>query len=293
MTNRDLTKRKAQRIFSAFIVHGILLILAALYLAPLGIMFLTSLKSLPEIRDGSLFAWPQNPGFAAWSDAWSSVCIGIECRGIRVGFWNSVRILVPSVALSLFFGALTAYAITFWRVRFKGLFMAGLMLGAFIPYQVYVYPLIKGLAFFNLYGTLAGIILIHIVFGLPLTVLLYSNFFKAIPPELIRAARIDGAGFLRLFVEIILPMSLPVSAIAGIMQVTGIWNDYMLGLTFAGRENLPMTVQLANVISTTNGDRPYNIHMAATILTALVPLAVYFLSDRLFVRAIAAGAVKG
>ena len=123
--------------------------------------------------------------------------------------------------------------------------------------------------------------------------LLFRNFFAALPIELFKAARVDGAGFVRMFTAIMLPMSLPILIVAVILQVTGIWNDFLLGLVFAGRDNLPMTVQLNNIVNSTQGERAYNVEMAATMLTALVPLLVYFFSGRWFVRGIAAGAVKG
>jgi glucose/mannose transport system permease protein len=134
---------------------------------------------------------------------------------------------------------------------------------------------------------------VHLVFGMPVLTLLFRNYYASLPHELFQAARIDGGGFWRIFWHVMLPASVPMLVVAAIMQVTGVWNDYILGLVFAGRDNLPMTVQLNNVINTTTGTRLYNVNMAATILTALVPLAIYFLSGRWFVRGIAAGAVKG
>jgi glucose/mannose transport system permease protein len=145
----------------------------------------------------------------------------------------------------------------------------------------------------GLFGSLPGIVLVHVVFGMPVMTLLFRNYYRSLPAELISAARIDGGGFTSIFLRVVLPMSLPMIVVAGILQVTGVWNDYILGLVFAGRENLPMTVQLNNVINTTTGVRLYDVNMAATILTSLVPLAVYFLSGRWFVRGIAAGALKG
>jgi glucose/mannose transport system permease protein len=123
--------------------------------------------------------------------------------------------------------------------------------------------------------------------------LIFRNHFAGLPLELFKAARVDGAGFWRIFGSIMLPMALPIIMVAMILQVTGIWNDFILGLVFAGRENMPMTVQLNNVVNSTQGEREYNVDMAATLLTAMVPLVVYFVSGRWFVRGIAAGAVKG
>jgi glucose/mannose transport system permease protein len=158
---------------------------------------------------------------------------------------------------------------------------------------VFLYPLVRGFATFGLYNSLGGIVLVHVLFGLPLVTLLFRNYFVTIPEELFKASRLDGAGFWRIFGEIMLPMSIPMLVVAAMMQFTGIWNDFLLGLVFAGRDNLPMTVQLNNIVNTTTGERLYNVNMAATILTALVPLAIYFVSGRWFVRGIAAGAVKG
>jgi glucose/mannose transport system permease protein len=167
------------------------------------------------------------------------------------------------------------------------------MLGAFVPLQVMMYPLVRMLASASLFSSLPGIVLVHTVFGMPVMTLLFRNYYASIPIELFKAARVDGGSFMRIFVELMLPMSVPIIIVAVIMQVTGIWNDYILGLVFAGRENLPMTVQLNNVINTTTGERLYNVNMAATILTSLVPLTIYLFSGRWFVRGIASGSVKG
>jgi glucose/mannose transport system permease protein len=167
------------------------------------------------------------------------------------------------------------------------------MMGAFIPVQVMMFPLVRILASVGLFGSLPGIVVIHVIFSMPVMTLLFRNYYLSIPQELFKAARIDGGGFFRIFVQLMLPMSTPIIIVAAIMQITGVWNDYILGLVFAGRDNLPMTVQLNNVINTTTGTRLYNVNMAATILTSMVPLVVYFISGRWFVRGIAAGAVKG
>jgi glucose/mannose transport system permease protein len=204
-----------------------------------------------------------------------------------------VKITVPAVAISVFIGAINGYALSFWRPTAGRLMFGMLMAGALVPYQIFLYPLVRALAAMGFYNTLGGIILVHVLFGLPLVTLLFRNYFVTIPEELFKAARVDGAGFWRIFLEIMLPMAVPMIVVAAMFQFTGIWNDFLLGLVFAGRDNLPMTVQLNNIVNTTMGERNYNVNMAATILTAIVPLAIYFLSGRWFVRGIAAGAVKG
>jgi glucose/mannose transport system permease protein len=274
-------------------IYAFLVMSALFFLLPLWIMLMTSLKPIEEIRLGNIVAMPSQATYEPWLKAWASACTGLNCEGIRVGFWNSVRILLPSVPLSILVGAVTGYALSFWRVKGANIIFAILLIGAFIPYQVFLYPLVRLFALTGIYNSLLCIVIVHIVFGLPLMTLLFRNFYSGLPIELFKAARVDGGGFWSIFFQIILPMSTPVLIVAAILQVTGIWNDFIFGLTFAGRENLPMTVQLNNVVASTQGERVYNVDMAATILTALVPLFVYFISGRWFVRGITAGGVKG
>lgn len=274
-------------------VYAFLVISALFFLLPFWIMLMTSLKPMTEIRLGNIVAFPDAATYEPWIKAWAEACTGLECDGISVGFWNSIQILLPSVFLSILIGAITGYALSFWRVKGANAIFAALLLGAFIPYQVFLYPLVRLFAFSGIYNSLLCIVVVHTIFGLPLMTLLFRNFYAGIPTELFRAARVDGGGFWTIFFQIMIPMSTPILIVAAILQVTGIWNDFILGLTFAGRENLPMTVQLNNIVASTQGERAYNVDMAATILTALVPLFVYFISGRWFVRGIAAGGVKG
>lgn len=274
-------------------VYAFLATAALFFLLPLWIMVMTSLKPMDEIRLGNILALPAAMTFEAWSKAWSSACTGLECNGISVGFWNSVRILVPSVIFSIVAGAINGYALSFWRVKGANVMFGILLLGAFIPYQVFLYPLVRIFSMTGIYNSLTCIVLVHVIFGLPTMTLLFRNYYAGLPIELFKAARIDGGGFWTIFFRVILPMSTPILVVATILQTTGIWNDFIFGLTFAGRENLPMTVQLNNIVHSTQGERAYNVDMAATMLAALIPLVVYFVSGRWFVRGIAAGAVKG
>ena len=271
---------------------ALLLSAALFFLLPLYVMGLTSLKTMDDIRSGSLFAFPAHASLAAWRAAWSTACTGVACEGVSAGFWNSVQIVLPSTLIAIALGALNGYALSCWRPRGAGALFGVLMVGAFLPVQVMMFPLVRMLAPFHLVGSLAGIVLVHVIFSMPVMTLIFRNYYSSLPRELFLAARLDGAGFLRIFLRLMLPMSLPMLAVAAIMQATGVWNDYLLGLVFAGREHLPMTVQLNNLVNTTTGTREYSVDMAATLLTALVPLLVYAFAGRWFVRGIAAGAVK-
>ena len=285
-------KRKSAAVWARIGVYAFLIFAAAFFLLPLYVMLTTSFKSMDEIRLGQIFALPSSITFDAWRAAWSEACTGVSCEGVRGGFWNSVTIAVPSVVLPILLGAINGYALSWWKPKGSQWLFGVLMMGAFIPIQVMIYPLVKLEAAIGIYSSLPGIVVVHLVFAMPIMTLLFRNYYAGLPAELFKAARVDGGGFWRIFIQLVLPMSTPMLIVAAIMQITGVWNDYILGLTFAGRENLPMTVQLNNVINTTTGERLYNLNMAATILTSAVPLLVYLISGRWFVRGIAAGAVK-
>ncbi len=275
------------------IIYGTLFVVAVYYLIPLYVMVVTSLKGMPEIRLGNIFSPPLEITFEPWVKAWSTACTGLNCDGLSRGFWNSVMITVPSVVLSIAIASVNGYALANWRFKGADIFFTILIVGAFIPYQVMIYPIVIILREIGLYGTLWGLIIVHSIFGMPILTLLFRNYFASVPEELFKAARVDGAGFWRIYFRIMLPMSLPIFVVAIILQVTGIWNDFLFGVVYTRPDTYPMTVQLNNIVNSVQGVKEYNVNMAATILTGLVPLIVYFASGKLFVRGIAAGAVKG
>ena len=293
-TAASRSRPKRRRFTAARIgVYAFLCVAAAFFLLPLYVMLVTSLKTMDEVRSSSIFALPWRPTFDAWVQAWSSACTGLECRGVSVGFWNSLLIVVPSVVVSIAVGAVNGYALSLWRPRYGNVLFAILMIGVFVPAQVVLVPLVRMLAGVGLFGSLPALIVVHTIFGMPIMTLLFRNYYASLPDELFKAARIDGGGFWRIFWSVMLPLSTPMLVVAAIMQVTGVWNDYLLGLIFGGSGMVPMTVQLNNIVNSTFGEKAYNVNMAATLLTSAVPLLVYVLSGRWFVRGIASGAVKG
>uniref|UniRef100_UPI003899D308 carbohydrate ABC transporter permease n=1 Tax=Thiothrix eikelboomii TaxID=92487 RepID=UPI003899D308 len=274
-------------------IYGTLLVAAIYYLLPLYVMVVTSLKGMPEIRMGNVFGPPMEITFQPWVKAWSEACTGINCDGLSRGFWNSVQILIPSVTISIAVAAVNGYALANWRFKGAEVFFTILIIGAFIPYQIMIYPIVIILRELGLYGGLWGLVMVHTIFGMPILTLLFRNYFASIPEELFKAARVDGAGFWGIFFKIMLPMALPIIVVAIILQVTGIWNDFLFGVIYTKPDLYPMTVQLNNIVNSVQGVKEYNVNMAATLLTGLVPLVIYFFSGKLFVRGIAAGAVKG
>ena len=275
------------------ILYGVLIVAAVYYLIPLYVMVVTSLKGMPEIRLGNIFSPPMEITFEPWVKAWATACTGLNCDGLSRGFWNSVRITVPSVFLSIAIASVNGYALANWRFKGAETFFVILIFGAFIPYQVMLYPIVILLREIGLYGTLTGLVMVHSIFGMPILTLLFRNYFASLPEELFKAARVDGAGFWGIYFRIMLPMSLPIFVVAVILQVTGIWNDFLFGVVYTRPDTYPMTVQLNNIVNSTQGVKEYNVNMAATLITGLVPLVIYFISGKLFVRGIAAGAVKG
>ena len=286
---------RPQRMLSRgnIMLYGTLFVLAVYYLIPLWVMVVTSLKGMPEIRVGNIFAPPVEVTFEPWVKAWSEACTGLNCDGLSRGFWNSIIILVPSVLASVAIASLSGYVFSKWRFRGSELFFGALLVGAFIPHQVMLFPMVIFLREIGLYGSLAGLVLVHTIFGLPINTLLFRNYFASLPDEIFKAARVDGAGFWTIYLRILMPMALPIAVVSMILQTTGIWNDFLFGVVFTTPTNYPMTVQLNNIVNSVQGVKEYNVNMAATILTGLVPLAVYFFSGKLFVRGVAAGAVKG
>jgi glucose/mannose transport system permease protein len=286
-------------------LYSTLFVASVYYLLPLYVMIVTSLKGMPEIRLGNVFALPVEITFEPWVKAWSQACTGINCEGLSRGFWNSVRIMVPSVIISIIIASVNGYALANWKFKGSEVFFTILIFGAFIPYQVMIYPIVILLreagdviaaatgTNFRLMGTLGGLVIVHSIFGMPILTLLFRNYFASVPEELFKAARVDGAGFWRIYFQVMLPMSLPIFVVAIILQVTGIWNDFLFGVIYTKPEIYPMTVQLNNIVNSVQGVKEYNVNMAATLLTGLVPLVIYFVSGKLFVRGIAAGAVKG
>ncbi|MBF8222465.1 carbohydrate ABC transporter permease [Halomonas sp. 328] len=270
------------------------LILAALfYLLPLVVMLLTSIKPLEEIRAGSLLALPLAPTLEPWAKAWGEACTGMRCEGIGGYFWNSFAIVIPAVLISTLIGALNGYALTQWRFKGSELLFALMLFGCFIPFQVVLLPMAQTLGWLGLASSRAGLILVHVVFGIAFTTLFFRNFYVAVPRELVAAAKLDGAGFFRIFWRILLPVSAPILVVSVIWQFTQIWNDFLFGVAFSGHDTQPVTVALNNLVNTSTGVKEYNVDMAAAMIAALPTLVVYVLAGKYFVRGLTAGSVKG
>jgi glucose/mannose transport system permease protein len=275
------------------IIYLILLFFAFLYLAPLYVMFTTSLKDIEEIRSGNLMALPLDPTFYAWKKAWSSACTGSECKGLAPYFWNSVRIVFPAVIISTIVGAFNGYSLAKWKFKGSEFLFGALLFGCFIPFQVILLPMAKLLGMLGLANTVTGLVLVHVIYGVAFTTLFFRNYYVGIPTELVQAAKLDGAGFFAIFRHIFIPLSTPIFVVTIIWQFTQILNDFLFGLVYSGSGTQPITVALNNLVNTSVGGKEYNVDMAAAIIAALPTLAVYVIAGKYFVRGLTAGAVKG
>ncbi|MGW9229599.1 carbohydrate ABC transporter permease [Pseudorhizobium sp. NPDC055634] len=275
------------------VIYTLLLLLAAVYLLPLYVMLTTSFKSLAEIRAGDMLALPADPSWAAWTKAWGEACIGVTCEGIKGYFWNSIKMVVPAVAISTVLGALNGYVLTKWRFPGHKLVFGLMLFACFIPFQAVLIPMARVLGTLGLANSTAGLVFVHVVYGLGFTTLFFRNYYEAFPDELIRAAMIDGAGFFKIFWRILLPNSGPIIVVTVIYQFTNIWNDFLFGVSFSSGSESPMTVALNNLVSSSTGVKEYNVDMAAAVFAALPTLLVYVVAGRYFVRGLMAGAVKG
>jgi glucose/mannose transport system permease protein len=275
------------------LVYLALLLAALFFLTPLYVMLVTSLKDAEQIRAGNLLALPTSINLESWGLAWSSACTGVDCNGLKPFFMNSVYMAVPAVVLSTAWGALNGYVLSMWRFRGSELLFGFLLFGVFMPFQVVLLPMSQVLGFFGLASSITGLVLVHVLAGMAGTTLFFRNYYLSIPRELVNAARMDGAGFWRIFWRIILPMSTPILMVTLIWQFTNIWNDFLFGVAFSGSDSKPITVGLNNLANTSSSVKAYNVDMAAALIAGLPTMIIYVLAGQYFVRGLTAGAVKG
>lgn len=282
-----------QRFITRTIIYSVLLLVTLLYILPLVVVLLTSVRTLDDIYSGSLIAFPSTIVFDAWQKVWSTGCVGGNCKGISPYFMNSVKLVIPATIISTAIGAINGYALTKWRFRGSEFLFAFVLMGVFIPGQLMLLPWAWVLGKLNLSNTTSGLVLIHVVLGLGFVTLFCRNYFMNIPDELIKAARIDGAGFWTIFRRIVLPLSPPILIVVVIWQFTHIWNEFLFATTFTSGYNKPITPALMALTAPSTDIREYNVESAAVVIAALPTLIIYFGAGRFFMRGLTAGSIKG
>lgn len=285
--------RSSAAIVGRVIIYTLLTITAVYFLIPFFVMVITSVKTLEDIRAGNLISLPKKITLDAWVKAWDSACTGLNCEGVKGYFLNSVQMVIPSVLISTFLGAINGYVFSKWRFKGSEIIFTFLLIGCFIPFQIILLPMSIMLGKLGIAQSVVGLVFVHVVYGVAFTSLFFRNYYVTIPDEIIKAAKIDGSGFFRIFWKIILPVSAPIFVVVIIWQTTQIWNDFLFGVAFSGSESQPITVALNNIVNTSTGVKEYNVDMAAALIAGIPTLVVYIISGKYFLRGLTAGAIKG
>ena len=282
-----------RRTFYRWLLFLILGVFAIYYLAPMYVMIVTSFKSMEEIRKGNLMMLPKEFLLDAWKIAWGGRGYDAGDVFLRPVFWNSTKMVVPAVVISTFLGAINGYILTKWRFKGDNIIFLLFLFGCFIPYQAILLPMARTLGALGISNSITGLVLVHSVYGLSFTTLFFRNYYVSIPDEMIKAARIDGAGFFKIFFKVLLPISAPIIVVTVIWQFTNIWNDFLFGSSFSFGEAAPIQVALNNMVLTSTSVKQYNVDMAAAFIAGFPTLVVYILAGKYFIRGLTAGSVKG
>lgn len=285
-----LASRRAIRP-STVAVYCILIIGSLLFLGPIYLQLVTGFKSFQEVNLATMWRFPRSFSIASFARAW----LGSEAHGMNglaANFMNSVYITVPATVISAFLGSLNGYVLSKWRFRGANVIFPLLLFGMFIPYQSILIPLVQVLENIGLYGTRGGLIFVHVVYGIPITTLIFRNYYAIIPDELLEASKIDGAGILSIYANILFPLSIPGFVVVMIWQFTSIWNDFLFGLIVTSSPSLqPITVALNNLAGSYFVE--WNVQMAGALIAALPTLLIYIFLSRYFMSGLLAGSVKG
>ncbi|MGQ9626878.1 MAG: carbohydrate ABC transporter permease [Anaerolineae bacterium] len=286
-----MTHKKYKLRWSRVFIYLVLIVFAILFLMPVYVLIVTGMKSFAEVNLYRMWDLPSGLHFDSYAKAWlGSVEEGF--RGLSLNFLNSLYITIPATLFSAILGSMNGYVLTKWKFRGSDILFPALLFGMFIPYQSILIPLVQVLSKSGLYGTIPGLIFVHVVYGIPITTLIFRNYYTTVPTELVEAAKIDGAGILRLYRSVIFPLSVPGFVVVIIWQFTSIWNDFLFAVTVAQNPNIqPITVGLNNLAGSYIVE--WNVQMAGALLAALPTLVVYIFLGRYFMRGLMAGSLKG
>lgn len=275
-------KKMMARLRPKYLLYIPLIGMAIFYLLPLYVMLVTGFKSFDEVSLKTMWMLPGSIHFDNFRLAYEKLSPYI---------WNSLNMVIPAALISSFLGSINGYVLSKWKFRGADLIFPLILFGMFIPYQSILIPLVEFMRRINLYGGLPGLVLTHIIYGLPITTLTFRNYYAGIPNELIEAARMDGAGLLRIYRSILLPISIPAFVVVIIWQFTSAWNDFLFAVVLTDSSHWPVTVALNNMAG--SQIIAWNVQMAGSFLAALPTLLVYVLLGRYFLRGLMAGSLKG
>lgn len=280
--SHDVQRRKKMTV-GRVIMLVFLTVMVLFYLIPVYVMVVNGFKSAANVSISRMWELPAAVSGGGYAQAWDKLSPNVM---------SSVMLVIPATILSGLFGALNGYILSKWKFRGSDVIFTLMLFGMFIPYQSVLIPLIQFLQLIGLYGSIPGLIVVHVVYGLPITTLIFRNYFANVPNELVEAARVDGAGIIQIFYQLMLPLALPAFVVVGIFQFTNIWNEFLFGLTvIPNPARQPITVALNNLSGSFSVE--WNVVMAGAVIAALPTLLIYIFLGKYFVRGIMAGSVKG
>lgn len=263
-------------------MYAVLILFAILFLIPLYVMVVTSLKPFDQVSLDQMWTLPKSLNFNSYSEAFQKLLPNLL---------NTFYLVIPATLISALLGSLNGYVLSKWKFKGSDWLFTMILFGMFIPYQSILIPLIQFLRTIDLYNTIPGLILVHVIYGIPITTLMFRNFYANIPESLLESAQIDGAGFLKIYRHIIMPLSVTGFVVVAIWQFTNIWNEFLFAVTITTTDQQPVMVALQNLAGSQVVH--WNVQMAGAILAALPTLLVYILLGKYFIRGLLAGSVKG
>ncbi len=265
-------------------IYGVLIAFALFYLMPVYVFLVNGLKPFSEVSLQKMWDLPVSGlSLESFQKGWDAVA---------PNFIASLKITVPTALISSFIGSINGYIFAKWRFRYSNVIFLLVLFGLFLPYQGILIPLVQVLVKIGIYGSIAGLIITHTIFGIPITALIFRAYFVSVPTDLVEAARIDGAGFFGVYRYIMFPIAAPAFAVVRIWQFTQVWNDFLLALiVLSNPRNAPVMVAVNNLANSYFVE--YNVQFAAALIASAPTLILYFALGKLFMRGLLAGAVKG
>ena len=279
----QIIQRFKRKPFSFWLMMATLVLAMLFYLMPVYVMVINGLKEAQGVSLTTMWNLPHSLSGGGFLQAW---------QRLRANMLNSLIMVIPATIISSFFGAINGYLFAKWKFRGSDALFTLMLFGFFIPYQSILIPLVRFLQTIKLYGTIPGLITVHVVYGLPITTLIFRNYFAGVPTALVEAAQVDGAGIIKIFTTIMLPLSIPSFVVVGIFQFTNIWNDFLFGVTVVPNPAAqPVTIALNNLSGSFSVD--WNVVMAGAVVAALPTALIYLFLGRYFISGLMAGSVKG
>jgi glucose/mannose transport system permease protein len=269
-------------VVSRAIRYLILLFFIIIVLMPVYVLIVTSFKGGGEIGVADQWSLPHHWTTASWAKAW---------HALQPSFIRTFELAIPVAVISAFLGAANGFVLSRWRFPGADFVFTLMLFGMFIPYQAVMIPLRSVVVWMHLPAGIPTLIFVHVVYGIPICTLIFRNYYATtVPNELIEAARVDGAGLIRTFVSVILPLSAPAFVVTIIWQFTSAWNDFLFAIFLTNTRNGPITIALNALAGAQSPD--YAASMAGAFITSLPTLAVYIVLGRWFIGGLMAGSVK-